>query len=207
MIELSFSLFRRNAYKAFRHSQEGHSTLLFFSLYLPFYLLYSEVPTCINFTTFSSSRLISKIMSIMAEVHRTNGHVDRDAPRSPVSISTDSSRRNSLRPILSEKHSEPPTPVSPPPFDRLSRKRAASLDTESASASQPRIGDLALNSASTSNSIGGPSPISDTPVTEQVCLCQPDPKIPRPRNGAWPKTFLWQWWLTIIVWLVIENSC
>ncbi|KAK6599604.1 HMG box protein [Botrytis cinerea] len=122
-------------------------------------------------------------MSIMAEVHRTNGHVDRDAPRSPVSISTDSSRRNSLRPILSEKHSEPPTPVSPPPFDRLSRKRAASLDTESASASQPRIGDLALNSASTSNSIGGPSPISDTPVTEQVCLCQPDPKIPRPRNA------------------------
>ncbi|KAM0138245.1 hypothetical protein ACHAP3_003572 [Botrytis cinerea] len=119
----------------------------------------------------------------MAEVHRTNGHVDRDAPRSPVSISTDSSRRNSLRPILSEKHSEPPTPVSPPPFDRLSRKRAASLDTESASASQPRIGDLALNSASTSNSIGGPSPISDTPVTEQVCLCQPDPKIPRPRNA------------------------
>ncbi|KAF7952171.1 uncharacterized protein EAE97_001668 [Botrytis byssoidea] len=122
-------------------------------------------------------------MSIMAEVRRTNGNVDRDAPRSPVSISTDSSRRNSLRPILPEKHSEPPTPVSPPPFDRLSRKRAASLDIESASASQPRIGDLALNSASTSNSIGGPSPISDTPATEQVCLCQPDPKIPRPRNA------------------------
>lgn len=124
-------------------------------------------------------------MSIIAEIRRTNGHVGRDAPRSPVSISTDSSRRNSLRPILPEKHSEPPTPVSPPASNRLSRKRAASLDTESAN--QPRIGDLALNSASTSNSAnttGGPSPISDTAVTEQVCLCQPDPKIPRPRNGA-----------------------
>ncbi|KAI9640070.1 slightly ste11-like protein [Ciborinia camelliae] len=120
-------------------------------------------------------------MSIIAEVRRTNGTVGREVPRSPVSISTDSSRRNSLRPILPDKHSEPPTPVSPPTFDRLSRKRAASLDTESAN--QPRIGDLALNSASTSNSTGGPSPISDTAVTEQVCLCQPDPKIPRPRNA------------------------
>ncbi|RAL66061.1 hypothetical protein DID88_005721 [Monilinia fructigena] len=86
--------------------------------------------------------------------------------------------RNSLRTILPEKHSEPPTPVSPPAFDRLSRKRAASLDTESAN--QPRIGDLALVSASTSNST---STISDTAATEQVCLCQPDPKIPRPRNA------------------------
>ncbi|KAJ8066981.1 hypothetical protein OCU04_004360 [Sclerotinia nivalis] len=121
-------------------------------------------------------------MSIISGVRRTNGNFGRDAPRSPVSISTDSSRRNSLRPILPDKHSEPPTPVSPPTFDRLSRKRAASLDTESAN--QPRIGDLALNSASTSNSTtGGPSPISDTAVTEQVCLCQPDPKIPRPRNA------------------------
>ncbi|KAF7870494.1 hypothetical protein EAF04_004238 [Stromatinia cepivora] len=122
------------------------------------------------------------MMSIISEVRRTNGNIGRDAPRSPISISTDSSRRNSLRPILPDKHSEPPTPVSPPAFDRLSRKRAASLDTESAN--QPRIGDLALNSASTSNSTtGGPSPISDTAVTEQVCLCQPDPKIPRPRNA------------------------
>ncbi|ESZ96021.1 hypothetical protein SBOR_3594 [Sclerotinia borealis F-4128] len=120
-------------------------------------------------------------MSIIAEVRRTNGTVGMEAPRSPVSISTDSSRKNSLRPILPDKHSDPPTTVSPPAYDRLSRKRAASLDTESAN--HPRIGDLALNSASTSNSTSGPSLISDTAVTEQVCLCQADPKIPRPRNA------------------------
>ncbi|KAA8569206.1 hypothetical protein EYC84_000874 [Monilinia fructicola] len=120
-------------------------------------------------------------MSIVAETRRVNRSIGRAAPRSPVSISTDSSRRNSLRPILPEKHSEPPTPVSPPAFDRVSRKRAASLDTESAN--PPRIGDLALVSASTSNSTSRPSPISDTAATEQVCLCQPDPKIPRPRNA------------------------
>lgn len=161
-------------------------------LYLPFYLLYSGVPTwyLLHKLQQPTHLIWCIIMSLIAETRRTNGIIGREAPRSPVSISTDSSRRNSLRPILPDKHSEPPTPVSPPTFDRLSRKRAASLDTESAN--HPRIGDLALNSASTSNSATGPSPISDTAVTEQVCLCQPDPKIPRPRNGAWSKTFLWQ---------------
>jgi HMG box factor len=102
------------------------------------------------------------------------GPSNLDTPRSPVSISTESSRRNSLKPIHPGKNSEPPTPNSP--LILLTRKRAASLDTESAN--QPRIGDLALNSASTN----GPS-IHDT-TREQVCLCQPDPKIPRPRNGT-----------------------
>jgi HMG box factor len=97
-----------------------------------------------------------------------------DTPRSSVSISTESSRRVSSNAANLGKNSEPPTPNSP--ITRLTRKRAASLNTESAN--HPRIGDLALNSASS----GGP-PTSD-PTREQVCLCQPDPKIPRPRNGA-----------------------
>lgn len=58
--------------------------------------------------------------------------------------------------------------TSPPP-ERLTRKRAASVDTEIAN---HRIQDLAINS----------SPQSGT-VRERVCLCQRDPKIPRPRNG------------------------
>ena len=97
-----------------------------------------------------------------------------ETPRSPVSISTESSGRNSLKAIHPEKNSEPPTPSSP--FIRLTRKRAASLNTESAN--QVGIADLALNSARTNR------PATPEATREQVCLCQPDPKIPRPRNGA-----------------------
>lgn len=108
-------------------------------------------------------------MSVSTEARHSN----MDAPRSPVSISTDSSRRGSLKQVLPEMRSDLPTPNSP--RTRLTRKRAASLNT--GGANDPRIGDLALNSASTS----GP-PTSDL-TREQVCLCQPDPKIPRPRNA------------------------
>jgi hypothetical protein len=111
-------------------------------------------------------------MPDMVEVELSN----LDTPRSPVSISPESSRRGSLKPIHPEKNSEPPTPNSP--YIRLTRKRAASLTTESSD--HPRIADLALNGAST-----GGTPTSD-PIREQVCLCQPDPKIPRPLNGARP---------------------
>ncbi len=110
------------------------------------------------------------MMSVSIEL----SHSNLRTPRSPVSISTDSSRRGSLKQVFPEKQSEPPTPKSPE--QRLTRKRAASLDADVAN--EPRIGDLALNSArlveqSTSD-----------PTKDQVCLCQPDPKIPRPRNGA-----------------------
>lgn len=50
----------------------------------------------------------------------------------------------------------------------LTRKRAASLMAEGSS---PRE----ASPASTSN--------SNPEITSQFCLCQPDPKIPRPRNG------------------------
>jgi hypothetical protein len=96
-----------------------------------------------------------------------------DTPRSPVSVSTDSSRRSSSKQVLPEKHVEAATPISP--RTRLTRKRAASLNTDSAN--DPRIGDLALNGVSTKGLA------TSDPTREQVCLCQPDPKIPRPRNG------------------------
>ncbi len=104
-----------------------------------------------------------------------------DTPRSPVSISKDSSRRGSSSPkqVFLEKHSEQPVIHSPQP--RLTRKRAASLNIDNAN--EPRISDPALSSGSTD---GPPSSSSSTrEPREQVCLCQPDPKIPRPRNGAW----------------------
>lgn len=97
-------------------------------------------------------------------------------PRSPASTSTDSSRRGSVNQGLPEQNNEQQNPV--PLQTRITRKRAASLNTESAN--EPRIGDLALSSASTSG------PTTSDPTREQVCLCQPDPKIPRPRNGEKP---------------------
>lgn len=98
------------------------------------------------------------------------------APRSPASISMEPSGRGFFKPAQSiGRVSEPPRTISPPV--RLTRKRAATLNTESASP-PPRIGDLALSSARTAD-----PPASDL-TREQVCLCQPDPKIPRPRNGA-----------------------
>lgn len=121
-----------------------------------------------------SQRGSSDTPRVMMPVSTEVRHSNMDAPRSPVSISTDSSRRGSLKQVLPEMHSDLPTPNSP--RTRLTRKRAASLNTDSAN--EPRIGDLALNSASTSG-----LPTSDL-TREQVCLCQPDPKIPRPRNGA-----------------------
>lgn len=96
-----------------------------------------------------------------------------DTPRSPVSISTNSSQRGSLKQAFPEKLLEQQAPISP--RTRLTRKRAASLNTDSAN--DPRIGDLVLNTASSNGSTTSDS------TREQVCLCQPDPKIPRPRNG------------------------
>ena len=90
-------------------------------------------------------------------------------PRSPASLSSNSSRRVSLRSsVQSEKQH---SPLSPPA--RLNRKRAASLAIIEGSHS-PAISELSIS-----------SPKSDPANSvSHVCLCQPDPKIPRPRNGT-----------------------
>ena len=95
------------------------------------------------------------------------------APRSPTSLSSNSSRRVSVRSSdQSEKQHSPPSPPA-----RLSRKRAASL--EIVGSNSPAISELSISSprSDPANSAG------------HVCLCQPDPKIPRPRNGTC-KTFI-----------------
>ena len=90
-------------------------------------------------------------------------------PRSPTSLSSNSSRRVSLRSFIqSEKQHNPPSPPG-----RLNRKRAASLEIIEGSNS-PAISELSIS-----------SPKSDPANSaSHVCLCQPDPKIPRPRNGT-----------------------
>ncbi|KFY14752.1 hypothetical protein V492_02435, partial [Pseudogymnoascus sp. VKM F-4246] len=92
----------------------------------------------------------------------------RDLPRSPTTISPSSSRKDSLRSSNNTEKDSAPSP----PLTRLMKKRAASLDTDAAN--NPSIANLSLHSASLE------SPRTDS--NNQVCLCQPDPKIPRPRN-------------------------
>lgn len=111
----------------------------------------------------------------MAEVAKDNlsGNIllGRDYPRSPGNTLPASSRRDSLRPAHPGGGSESPAPL--PQAPRLTRKRATSLDT--GVANEPRTGDFALASVNTVNTVSG---------GDKVCLCQPDPKIPRPRNGV-----------------------
>jgi hypothetical protein len=95
----------------------------------------------------------------------------RDLPRSPTTISPSSSRKDSLRSSNNTEKESAPSP----PLTRLMKKRAASLDTDAAN--NPSIANLSLHSASLE------SPRTDS--NNQVCLCQPDPKIPRPRNGTY----------------------
>lgn len=94
------------------------------------------------------------------------------APSSPASISKDSTRRGYLGPGHPEQELPLPTPSSPP--IRLKRKRRASLALRGAN--DPQIESLALSNVG----LNGPASLTK----EQICLCQKDPKIPRPRNGA-----------------------
>lgn len=95
---------------------------------------------------------------------------DRSLPLSPRR-NLPGERRN---PTRLPSQDELPLPSSPLPT-RLTRKRAASLNTESANQA---LVDLSLSSATSTT-----APLTLDPTREQVCLCQPDPKIPRPRNG------------------------
>ncbi|KFY21527.1 hypothetical protein V493_07340 [Pseudogymnoascus sp. VKM F-4281 (FW-2241)] len=93
----------------------------------------------------------------------------RDLPSSPTTIAPASWRKDFLRSSNNTEKESAPSP----PLTRLMKKRAASLDTDAAN--DPSIANLSLHSASLE------SPRTDS--NNQVCLCQPDPKIPRPRNA------------------------
>ncbi|RDL40311.1 uncharacterized protein BP5553_00290 [Venustampulla echinocandica] len=121
-------------------------------------------------------------MSDVLELPRSN----LGTPRSSTSSVTDPSRRTPLKLQHVEKGSESRLPG--PPQTRLTKRRAASLDLDGTN--HPKIEDLALDSPNKhprgedpAPSSASTVPSSATPTREQVCLCQPDPKIPRPRNA------------------------
>lgn len=97
--------------------------------------------------------------------HSANTNISR---RPSSNVSTRSLRRASSP--SGGKSKTPLTPEESPPF-RSARKRNASIVEEE---------DKELESSET-------SPVhtraSSGDSAAQVCICQPDPKIPRPRNG------------------------
>lgn len=96
--------------------------------------------------------------------HSDNSSLDRPAPypENPRTIMMNSSQGQVGGAL-----------PSPPPA-RMTRKRAASLNT--AEANNVRMEGMTL-SAPTSGVRSGDG------VREPICLCTPAPKIPRPRNG------------------------
>lgn len=88
--------------------------------------------------------------------------------------STVTSTRSHRQPSSPSRGSRTPlTPEESPPF-RTTRKRTIS-------ALENNDDDRPLDSAATSPSHARTD--SGETTSSQVCICQPDPKIPRPRNG------------------------
>lgn len=129
----------------------------------------------------------------MSEPAKGSERSSNSSRKASTTVSTRSSRRTAS-PSRASKQDDagPPTPESPP--FRLTRKRAASLaDKADGRDEQPdgtpeEVGDEATDIAPTNTthsrmSSGGASAGSAGSAASHVCLCQPDPKIPRPRNG------------------------
>ncbi|KAH7061550.1 hypothetical protein B0J12DRAFT_736665 [Macrophomina phaseolina] len=129
----------------------------------------------------------------MSEPAKGSERSSNSSRKASTTVSTRSSRRTAS-PSRASKQDDagPPTPESPP--FRLTRKRAASLaDKADGRDEQPdgtpeEVGDEATDIAPTNTthsrmSSGGASAGSAGSAASHVCLCQPDPKIPRPRNA------------------------
>lgn len=82
------------------------------------------------------------------------------------------SETSSAAPILSPSD---PAPHSESHQKPTSRKRTTSINTEEAN--RPKIENLTLNPPSTAS----PRPFDTS--SGLICLCTPEPKVPRPRNG------------------------
>lgn len=107
---------------------------------------------------------------------------DGDGPRRPSSLFLDEalpsaplSQHLALRSSLSREDSTTEGPKVP-----LTRKRVASLGT-----------GISNRDSTEANSppLGSPKSASSKESVAQFCLCQPDPKIPRPRNGKFDFLF------------------
>ncbi|KAK7518595.1 hypothetical protein IWZ03DRAFT_308629, partial [Phyllosticta citriasiana] len=120
-------------------------------------------------------------MSDPSSSHQVSGKSDRTTRNNKTSTAVSTRSRRTASPSQSKEDDGPLTPESPP--FRLTRKRAASLvdrteemDTQEAEAAPVSGTHSRINSA-------GSLVSSDGSTANHVCLCQPDPKIPRPRNA------------------------
>lgn len=110
--------------------------------------------------------------TVLNTSHASNSHAahNNTAGSSRRTSSTTSSCSQHHSPTPSHGSKTPLTPEESPPF-RSTRKRTAGIvESEDKAIDQPDI-----SPAHTRNSSG------DSSI--HVCICQPDPKIPRPRNG------------------------
>ena len=96
-------------------------------------------------------------------------HNNASAPSRRTS-STISLRSRQRSPTLSHHSKAPSTPDDSPPF-KTTRKRSAGIVEQE---------DREIDSNETSPAH---TRTSSDESTMHVCICQPDPKIPRPRNG------------------------
>ncbi|KAK5131483.1 hypothetical protein LTR08_000877 [Meristemomyces frigidus] len=103
-----------------------------------------------------------------ADSHATN--ISAAAPSRRTSSSAVSTRSQRRSPSPPRESKTPLTPEESPPF-RTTRKRDASAAA---------VEDKELDGASTTPAH---SRASSGDSTAHVCICQPDPKIPRPRNA------------------------
>ena len=117
------------------------------------------------------------------------GH--HSAPTGPFTRSAMAARPARAASALARQHESETSPAaslassgsSPPPQPpsgssvrgSISRKRAASINTEEAN--RPKVESLSLGTPSTTS----PRPFDAS--RDLICLCTPAPKVPRPRNG------------------------
>ena len=112
------------------------------------------------------------------EIRGSQNSAATPSRRTSSSVSSRSQRRS---PSLERSGSKTPlTPEESPPFKTTRKRNAGIVEAE-----DKDIDEGESNSAHTRQNSG------DSGI--HVCICQPDPKIPRPRNGTYlsalPETF------------------
>jgi HMG box factor len=100
----------------------------------------------------------------------SQGRNNRTAPSSRRTSSSISLRSRNRSPSPSRGSKTPLTPEESPPFQSTRKRSAGTAEEE----------DQPLNSTNTSPAH---TRANSGEAAVHVCICQPDPKIPRPRNG------------------------